>query len=361
MRILQFHTKMVSGGIEAIVCGLANEMCKTEDVTLCTIFKPTENDVFYKKISPQVRKETIGKLNFGFSVKEVFKIYNFIRKGNYDVVHVHGCFQYYFLSMLLLHKKTRFFYTIHSDAQKENQTWDWRLFKLKRFLFAHRWVVPITISEISQKSFHDLYNCSSELIYNGTSKPVCSNVPNVIDNLRVTHNTKVFIHAGRISEPKNQLVLCKVFDRLIKEGNDVVLAIAGTAEDAEIFNNLKVFFSERIVYLGERDDIPELFSRADAFCLPSVWEGLPVTLLEALSVGCIPICSPVGGIVNVIRRGENGFLSENSSEPSYYETVSDFLNMSDEGLLTMKKSVMESFKKYDITTCANNYLNIYKT
>ena len=361
MRILQFHTKMVSGGIEAIVCGLANEMCKTEDVTLCTIFKPTEEDVFYKKLSPQVRRETIGKQSFGFSLKEIFKIYNFIRKGNYDIVHVHGCFQYYFLAMLLLHKKTRFFYTIHSDARKENQRWDWRLFKLKRFLFAHRWVVPITISEISQKSFRDLYNCSSELIYNGTSKTVCSNVPNVIDSLRVTHKTKVFIHAGRISEPKNQIVLCKVFDRLIKEGNDVVLAIAGTAEDAEIFNNLKGFFSDRIVYLGERDNIPELFSRADAFCLPSVWEGLPVTLLEALSVGCIPICSPVGGIVNVIRTGKNGLLSEDSSESNYYKTVSDFLKISDEVLLTMKKSVMESFKQYDITTCAKNYLNIYKT
>ena len=361
MRILQLHTKMVSGGIEAIVCGLANEMSKTEDITLCTIFKPTDKDVFYKKLSTKVKKATIGKIKFGFSIKEIFKIYNFIRKGNYDIVHVHGCFQYYCLAMILLHSKTRFFYTIHSDARMENQIWDWRLFKLKRFMFAKKWVVPITISEISQKSFNDLYKCPSELIYNGTPKPVCLNVPNIIDKLRYTSNTKVFVHAGRISKPKNQVVLCKVFDRLIKEGKDVTLVIAGTPEEHNIFEDIKLYFSNRIVYLGERNDIPELFIRADAFCLPSIWEGMPVTLLEALSVGCIPICSPVGGIVNVINSGKNGLLSKDSTEKEYYNTISQFLNMPERDIITMKQSAAECFIKYDMKYCAENYLKRYKS
>lgn len=360
MKILQLHTKMVSGGIEAIVCGLSNEMSKTEEVTLCTIFQPTSKDVFYNKLSPNVKKATIGKLNFGFSIKEIFKIYNFIKKGNYDIVHVHGCFQYYCLAMILLHSKTRFFYTIHSDARMENQIWDWRLFKLKRFMFAKRWVVPVTISDISQKSFKDLYNCPSELIYNGTPKPVCLNVPNVIDELRFTSKTKVFVHAARISKPKNQVVLCKVFDRLIREGKDVVLVIAGTAEEHDIFENIKLYFSDRIVYLGERNDVPELFIRSDAFCLPSIWEGMPVTLLEALSVGCIPICSPVGGIVNVINSGQNGLLSKDSTENEVYKTISCFLEMSEDSINAMKQSASNSFNKYDIKSCAANYLKKYE-
>ena len=48
---------------------------------------------------------------------------------------------------------------------------------------------------------------------------------------------------------------------------------------------------------------------------------MPVTLLEALSVGCIPICSPVGGIVNVVKHGVNGLLSKDSTEEEYYLTV----------------------------------------
>ena len=142
-----------------------------------------------------------------------------------------------------------------------------------------------------------------ELILNGTPRPVLGKELNLINDLRLTTDTKVFFHAGRISKPKNQLILCKVFDRLIKEGNDVVLAIAGTAEEKTIFEERSRYFSKRLVYLGDRNDVPNLMAQSDAFCLPSIWEGLPVTLLEALSVGCIPICSPVGGIVNIINSG----------------------------------------------------------
>ena len=360
MKILHIHTKMVSGGIEAIVCNLVNEMSKNNDVTLCTIFQPSGNDVFYNKLDSKVNKITIGKKNFGFSIKEIWKIYRVISKGNYDVVHIHGCFQYYFLAIALLHTKVRFVYTIHSDASKENQTWDWRLFKLKEYMFSHRWMIPVTISEVSQSSFEQLYHCDSFLIYNGISKgKVIPSTLNEIEKLRKTANTKVFLHAGRISKPKNQLVLCKVFKQLVADGKDVVLVIAGSAEEKDIYESLKPYFSDRIVYLGERDDVVSLMADSDAFCLPSLWEGLPVTLLEALSVGCIPVCSPVGGIVNVVQSGVNGLLSKDPSEYEYLSAIRDFLNMADEARNLMKNSALRSFNKYDIKNCVKRYLQIY--
>ena len=351
---------MVSGGIEAIVCNLVNEMSKTHDVTLCTIFQPTEDDVFYRKLDENVKKITIGKKHFGFSIKEIWKIYRVISQGHYDVVHIHGCFQYYFLAIALLHSKVKFVYTIHSDARKENQAWDWRLFKLKKYMFAHRWMWPVTISEASQQSFEELYHCNSHLIFNGIAKnkTEISN-DNVIDRLRKSKDTKIFIHAGRISKPKNQLVLCRVFKQLVANGKDVVLVIAGSPEEKAIYESIKPYFSDRIIYIGERNDIAELMSHADAFCLPSLWEGLPVTLLEALSVGCIPICSPVGGIVNVIESGKNGLLSKDSSESEYLKTVNAFLNMTDDEQTLMKESALMSFEKYDIKNCAYQYLKVY--
>lgn len=351
---------MVSGGIEAIVCNLVNEMSKTHDVTLCTIFQPTEDDVFYRKLDEKVKKITIGKKHFGFSIKEIWKIYRVISQGHYDVVHIHGCFQYYFLAIALLHSKVKFVYTIHSDARKENQVWDWRLFKLKKYMFAHRWMWPVTISEASQQSFEELYHCKSHLIFNGIAKnktELSNN--NVINRLRKSKDTKVFIHAGRISKPKNQLVLCRVFKQLVANGKDVVLVIAGSPEEKAIYESIEPYFSDRIIYLGERNDIAELMSHADAFCLPSLWEGLPVTLLEALSVGCIPICSPVGGIVNVIESGKNGLLSKDSSESEYLKTVNAFLNMTDDEQALMKESALKSFEKYDIKNCAYQYLKVY--
>ena len=51
MKILHIHPSMAGGGIEAMICGLVNEMAKVHDVTLCTIFEPKKEDVFEKKLS----------------------------------------------------------------------------------------------------------------------------------------------------------------------------------------------------------------------------------------------------------------------------------------------------------------------
>ena len=99
----------------------------------------------------------------------------------------------------------------------------------------------------------------------------------------------------------------------------------------------------------------------DAMCLPSIWEGLPVTLLEALSVGCVPICSNVGGIPNVVVSGVNGFLSDSSSEEDYYKTMKTFLALSDDEYLQIKDTCRNSFSEYDIVNTATSYINIYKS
>ena len=359
MKILHIHPTLRSGGIEAIICGLVNEMVQLHDVTVCTIFKPQSTDVFYNKLHPKVKKFSLGKLDFGFSISEVFKIFNVIKKGNYDVVHIHGCFYYYMLAVLLLHSKVKFVYTVHSDADKENISWDRKFFFFKKYCFVHHWVYPVTISPISQQSFYSLYGCDSAMIYNGVQKPYIEQQSNLMDNLRITPKTKLFIHPGRITEAKNQLVLCKVFKRLIDEGHDVVLVIAGMKEDAAIFQSIEPFLSNRIQYIGERSDVPQLMSRADAFCLPSIWEGLPVTLLEALSVGCIPICSPVGGIVNVVKNLQNGLLSKSSSEEDYYQTMVSFLQIKKSQLQDIKVKCKASFETYDVCHTASLYIKEY--
>lgn len=359
MRILQIHTKLVAGGIEAIVSGLTNALSLDHDVTVCTIFEPNQNDVFYKRLLPNINRVSIGKKDFGFSIKEVFRIFQLIRRGNFDVVHIHGCFQYYALSVLFCHRMTRFFYTIHSDAKMENQKWDWRLFFFKRFCFKYKWIHPVTISPESQKSFKELYHCCCDMVLNGIEKPVVNAGQEKLKEYRFTQNTLLFLHPGRISKPKNQIVLCEVFDEIIKEGYDVVLLIAGANEEKDIFENMKKYFQSRIVYLGERGDIPQLLAETDAFCLPSIWEGLPVTLLEALSVGCIPICSPVGGIVNVID-GNNGILSRSSQKDDYKAAVISFINMSPLQREQMKKQAEVSFEKYDIFSMKKKYVELYE-
>ena len=127
MKILHIHPAMKGGGIEAMITALANEMSKNNDVTVCTIFDPLAEDVFWNKLSSTVSKDSLGKTTPGFSLKEIFKIYNYLRSGGFEIVHVHGFFYYYALSILLLHQKIKFIYTVHSDAFMENTVWDKRI------------------------------------------------------------------------------------------------------------------------------------------------------------------------------------------------------------------------------------------
>ena len=359
MKILQIHHSLAGGGVESMVCGLANEMIKTEDVTVCSIFEPKPTDVFWYKLDPRIKKITLGKSKEGFSLKELFLILSTIRNNKYNVVHVHSKFYYYALSVLFLHRKTKFFYTVHSDAKMENLGWDEKFFPWKKYCFRKAHIHPVTISNTSQKSFDDLYNCHNDLVYNGVPRPVISS-ENPVAEFRLTDKTKLFIHAGRVDTPKNQLVLCKVFNRLIQEGHDIVLLIAGSKQKKEIFTSLEPYLCDRIKYLGERNDIPQIMAHCDAMCLPSIWEGLPVTLLEALSVGCIPICSNVGGIPDVIESGMNGFLSKSSSEYDYYNTMCEYLLKSENEYEQIRRNCKRSFENYDIVNTTKSYLALYK-
>lgn len=361
MKILHIHPSMAGGGIEAMICGLVNEMAKDHDVTLCTIFEPKKEDVFERKLSSAVHRISLGKNKPGFSRKEVFDIYRCIRDGHYDVVHIHGFFYYYALAVFMLHRQVKFVYTIHSDAAKENSAWDRRLLVFKKFAFEHKYIHPVTISKESKRSFTAFYGLDSTLIYNGISDYSYESPQNKLKDYRFTGQTKLFLHPGRISEPKNQLVLVRVFERLIKEKYDVTLLIAGSKQDLRIWSEIEPYMSERIVYLGERTDVRDLLAEADAFCLPSIWEGMPVSLLEALSVGCIPICSSVGGIPEVINNGVNGFLSSDSSEEAYYNVLCRFLQYTETEIYRIKINCLESFQRYRITEVAKNYINVYQT
>jgi glycosyltransferase involved in cell wall biosynthesis len=65
---------------------------------------------------------------------------------------------------------------------------------------------------------------------------------------------------------------------------------------------------DRLLFLGYRSDIPELLASFDIYVLPSLSEGLPLALLEALSLGKFIVCTSVGGNPEVVEDGVHGFL-----------------------------------------------------
>lgn len=361
MKILHIHTKMTGGGIQAMVAGLTNEMVKANDVTLLLIYKPDEKDIFLNKLDKRIKVISLGKTKPGFSIRHIFKIASFVRKNSFDIVHFHGFFHYHFLSVILNHTRTKIFYTIHSDAFRENTYWEQKMLPLKRYCFKKEWMRAVTISNASRKSFEQLYNSPNTLIYNGIGRfSPTSDSNSYIRSLNLGEHTKILLHPGRITKPKNQIMLCRAVSSLQKEGLDMILFMAGGLQDEAIFSELKGYFEEgRIEYLGERKDIQQLMQDADGLCLSSLWEGLPVVLLESFAAGCIPICTPVGGIPDIVQNNFNGILSESTSEENYKSALRRWYYLTDDERKEIQANVCKSFEKYDIANCAGEYIDAY--
>jgi glycosyltransferase involved in cell wall biosynthesis len=112
--------------------------------------------------------------------------------------------------------------------------------------------------------------------------------------------------------------------------------------------------------MGLRSNVADYFYHADAFCLSSEFEGLPITLLESMAMSCIPICTPVGGIPDVIDNITNGILSKDSSEIELYNAINLFLNMEEFEKINIQKNILKDFKdNYDINICSSKYYSLY--
>lgn len=94
-------------------------------------------------------------------------------------------------------------------------------------------------------------------------------------------------NVARFSEQKNHEFLIKMFDRLVKYREDAVLLLIGRGElehkIKKMVENLNL--QDKVIFLGVREDVSDLYNAMDVFCLPSRYEGLPVTLVEIQANG----------------------------------------------------------------------------
>lgn len=362
MKILHIIPGLHGGGAETFCINLCNELSKEHDVTICSLFDIEEHMFMAKALSPTITLITLHK-QLGLDTSIFFKIHQLIRTGNYDSVNTHlrGLF---YSAPAIMFNKTNFFHTVHNMAQEETGKSQRLIYKILFKLFK---VTPIGISTKVSKSIQTEYgNQFNTLIDNGTKQLEPTDqieyVRQEIQNYKKNLKTKVFLTIGRIAYQKNHKMLVDVFNKLLVEGEDVLLLIIGKDTEAgdPLLKQLLQIAKPEIHFLGERQNVSDYLLCSDAFCLSSLYEGLPITLIEAMSLGVIPICTPAGGIVDVIRDMENGLLSTDLSSDSYYAKIKQFLSLTAEVKTTLSNNVLIDFKKsYDITSTAQKYLNLY--
>lgn len=356
MRILQVLATLVSGGAEHCAVELTNELIRQGyKCDIVTLFDVEENNDLVKKLNPQVKFYTLHK-KLGLDLRCYSRLYRFIKEGQYDVVHAHvGAIPYLLLSTLFL-RKVKFVATIHSEARREAGK---SISKWNRFImFQHGLCTPVTISEESKQSFDDYYKMNAPLVYNGVSEYIAGKSLSLRDN----ENQLLFIHPASCQVVKNQRLLFKAFSRLSKEYTNVKLYWLGNNKTYyDLYKSLVPEMPNTVIYLGVVPNVRDYLAQADAMCLSSIMEGMPMTIIEAFSVGCPSLCTPVGGIVNMIKNGENGMLSDDLKEESYYKMLKSFCELTPEQRKQMRENAKDSFAKYSVENSVKGYLEIYKS
>jgi glycosyltransferase involved in cell wall biosynthesis len=361
MRILQLIYTLAPGGAERMVVDLSNELSRLgHDVTLCVLRDDREaNFGFYKhEVSERINYVNLS-IPTGLRLKNIFILYKLVKRLKPEVVHCHLNLVNYLFPLTFIFTKIKFFNTIHSmptyEASNSIEYW------IRRYFFSNFKMKAITISEETSRFFLTYYKTPPFYeIYNGRAipkpTPAYLDVKTAIQKFRVEGNT-VFLHIGTCNAAKNQKMLISVFNRLVENGDHVILMIIGSGFDSEEGRNLKNLACDKIIFLGQKQNVSDYLLNADAFCLSSVIEGMPISLIEALACGCTPICTPVGGLINTINDRVTGYISKTVSENDYYISVRSYLENKNQ--VKRDDLIQYYLNHFSINECANRYLSLF--
>jgi glycosyltransferase involved in cell wall biosynthesis len=119
-------------------------------------------------------------------------------------------------------------------------------------------------------------------------------------------------NVGRLSEQKGMEYFVKAVPLVLKEYRQTKFFIVGDGEDKEKLEDLisDLHLENDVILLGYRNDIQNVMSQLDLIVLSSLWEGLPLTPIEAFSIGKAIIATAVDGTVEIVEDGVNGILVE---------------------------------------------------
>ena len=361
MKILQLTSSLGGGGAERFAVSLCNRYAahKDNEIVLVSILDDSvpENVLYLNELSPQVRLFNLHSKK-GLPIKAIWRLFKIISREHPDIVHTHVSATSLLLPAIVL-RDIHFFNTIHTLPERHDANAGIVKKILTHYLFKTNKVKPITISEICHKSYYKTYKIQNDICIPNGSEPLKTTdklglVKKEIDALKKNSDTTVFIHVGRNHPVKNHDRLFSTFLRLEAEGFNCILIVLGN--DYDIWET-KLRECKNIFLFGSKKNVGDYMAQADFFVLSSDFEGLPMTLLEAMSMGVVPISTPAGGVVDAIEDGITGYLSENFDDDRFYRKVKQAIVEKGHITSVAIKSYYENH--YSMETCAKRYYQIY--
>lgn len=152
------------------------------------------------------------------------------------------------------------------------------------------------------------------------------------DERTIVDDKTHIICVGTIGVPKNIIRFIEAIAQIIKNGKDVYVdwygKDLGDEYSKETHEKVRYYgLEDRIIFHSPKSGIQEEYNKADVFCLPSIYEGYPNVLCEAMSCGLPVVCSKVSDIPQIIIDGENGLLFDPQNINEMVDVIQQYLEL----------------------------------
>ena len=326
MNCLLLITQMEAGGAQTAMLQLARGLkARGHDVTVVTMydkggFIPRYEWRFGLRIldlemKPAGGRHLVGRL---FSMaRGVVRLYRLMRSGGYEVLQT---FSHYANNICIpLGWLARIPVRISSQRSSLRGAPGW-LHWIDRFTANHRMTsLMIAVSESTREHSIKVEGIGREKVLtipNGIDlarfdrAAAGSSREDVLGSLGLESQRPVVLCVARLHPQKGHAHLLEALPLLLPEHPRLTLLLAGEgALRGELEGHTAVLGLEgHVRFLGVRDDVPALMKACDVFVLPSLWEGLPNSVLEAMAAGLPIVATRVDGTTEAVQDGATGLL-----------------------------------------------------
>ncbi len=316
IKILETIRQGQVGGGETHVLDLCTHLDKERYEPVVLSF--TEGQMVDTLRNRGIRTEVINTEK-PFDYKVWRKVHNFMKSEKFDLIHAHGTRA---MSNVFCPSKILglpLIYTIHGWSFHMNQKHIVRRIReLSEKFITNMADKNICVSRSNEKDGIQKFGMKrSTVIYNSVDfdkfNPINS-FKDIRKELGIGSEKIVIGYFVRITAQKDPFTMLKAMKLVVEENSNVMLLMIGDGDlkeaTIELAKSLKI--EDHVIFQPFRSDIPDALNAIDIYCLPSLWEGFPIGILEAMAMQKAIVASPVDGTVEMIDDGDTGILVPNS-------------------------------------------------
>lgn len=304
-----------------------------------------------------------------FDVTKWGRVKDLLKESRVDLVHAHGtraCSNVLWAAQSL---GIPVVYTVHGWSFHEEQRPAVRLMRTwgEKYLTS-RTKVNITVSNANlETGKKHIDGFRAVQVNHGIDQEKFSPARSFKDiraELGIGKDIILVLFIARFTVQKQPLSMIRAFLNARRQFPGMHLLMVGDGDQKEEGLRLAEESGEaagHITFQPFRPDVPDILAAADIFVLPSLWEGLPIGLLEAMSMGKAVIASDVDGTGEVMRHGENGWLVKKDNLVDNLAAALVRLATDEEQRRRFSQKAMETVsKQFSLSVMAHTVENIYK-